>query len=81
VSEEQVERTDAGLPHAVPAGLGHDMGQIAFQQRPVDVGEGVDAGLGEERAEADDRVHSAARRGDAQPAGQPHSGPPFRQLA
>src|SRR5215471_4342885 len=51
VREEQVEPADPGLLHAAPAGLGGDVGQIAFQQRPAGPGERIDAGAGEERAE------------------------------
>ncbi len=37
VPEEQVEPADPGLLHAGPAGLGGDVGQVALQQRPIDV--------------------------------------------
>jgi len=81
VLEEQVEPADPGLLHAVSAGLGGDVGEIAFQQRPVDVGESVDSGQGEELTKAGERVHPAPGCADAQPGGQPQPCPSFGQLA
>ena len=78
--EEQVERADPGLLHPVSAGLGHHVGEVAFQQRPVDVGERIDAGEGQEIAEADEGIDSGAGSADAQPGCQPEPGPPFAQI-
>ena len=81
VLEEQVEPADPGLLHPPSAGLGGDVGEIAFQQRPADSGESVNAGQGEERAEADESVHSGPGCADAQPRGQAESRPSLGELA
>lgn len=67
-------------PAAVPAVLGGDVGEVAFEQRAVDVGEPVDAGMDEETGEADQRVQPGMPGGDAQPAGQSQPQPPFGQV-
>ena len=56
------------------------MGEVAFQQRPVDVGERIDAGEGQEIAEADEGIDSGAGSADAQPGCQPEPGPSFAQI-
>ena len=57
------------------------MGEVAFQQWPVDVGERVDADEGQEVAEPDQGIDSGAGRADAEPGRQAEPGPSFAQIA
>ena len=80
--QEAVELADA-LGVDVAAGqLGVQVGQVAFQQFPVDLGEPGDVHRrrGEERAETGDRQGSLGGRPGAGPAAQPPPDPPLGQL-
>ena len=66
-----------------PSPAGGQPGQVAFQQRPVDPGQGVHLGdgLGQEHAEAGQRRDVVDDGADRQPAGQPQPGPALDQGA
>jgi len=60
--------------------VGHP-GQVALQQRPVDVGQPVDVDDGQELAEADEGIQAGVRRSDTHTGGQPQTHPSFAELA
>lgn len=75
--EEHVKAGDGVLFGAVTGGLGGYPGQVAFQQRTVDIGEGVHAGCdgGEELAEPGERSDVNEHGADGQSRGQPQPSP------
>ena len=69
--QEGVELADAAFLDSGAAGSAVHPGQMAFQQRSVDLGQGVDADSGEELAEAGERVDTGLGSGGTQPRRQP----------
>src|SRR6185312_1921517 len=78
--EEHVERADPVLLDVVSAGLGHGVGEVAFQQRPVDVGKRVDTDQGQEVTEPGQGIDSGPGRADTQPRRQAQPAPSFAQI-
>ena len=79
--EEGSRRGDGVLFRAVAERLGGQPGQVAFQQRPVDPGQGVDVrgGLGQERAEPGQARDVGLRGGGGLARTQPQPGPALGQ--
>ena len=80
--EEPVEQADVAAATLGADPLAAQVGQVAFEQRPVDPIDLGDADVGEEPGEAGDHDDRSAAAGfQPQPAGQSPTDPAFGQLA
>ena len=61
--EEAVEQSDVGAATLGAGGVATQVGQVAFQHRPVDLVDPIDPDLGEEPGEACDRNDRSASAG------------------
>jgi hypothetical protein len=80
--EELVEQADvAALPLGVAAVLGVQIGQIAFQHRPVDPGQILDPDGDQEAGETSGSHDAPANGFVGQAAAEPPAGPPLGEFA